>query len=396
MKRPSSYHNYSRRARAIAWGLDLVSTPARPLLRLASPRGPCPATPRSILVIRLDHLGDVLMTTPAIAALRAAYPGARLDALVAPWGRAAIEENPHVDRVLEAVAPWYEPRRGDLPAPEEVLRTSALLRREAYDWGFDFRGDPRVTLFYLLPAARRRFGFSRLGLEALLTDSLPYDRRRSMLDLALDLATAAGAPASSRRPVFRVDAEADREARVLLVSEACLEPRARFAVVAPGANRPEVQWGAEGFAFVCDALAEVGIQPVLVGRDQDAPVTRHVAALANRPLADLAGKTRLPTLAAILGRASLLLGNDSGAVHLAAAVDCPTVAIFGPTDPAVTFPYADGKRYLALAGPTDHPRPCFDAECSSDHGFSTLRPDVIFAACLLALRESAGRSEKLP
>src|SRR5207245_2098496 len=107
---------------------------------------------------------------------------------------------------------WYDPRRGELPAIGDLLGAAAGLRREGYDWGFDMRGDPRVVLAYLLPAARRRFGFAGLGLERLLTDALLYDRRRSPLDLALDLAAAAGVRAAGRRPIFAVGAGARRRA----------------------------------------------------------------------------------------------------------------------------------------------------------------------------------------
>ena len=390
MRGPSGYCNYSRRARWIAWALDLAAAPAAPLLGILAPRGPCPPVPRSILVVRLDHLGDVLMSTPALAALRRAYPEARLDALAAPWGRAALEGNPDVDRVFEAPAPWYDPRRGDLPAPAEVLSVSAMLRREAYDWALDMRGDPRVVAAYLLPAARRRFGFSGLGLERLLTDAVPYDRRRSMLDLALDLAAAAGAPAVPRRPVFRVDDDDRVEAGTLLQADARLRAGERFAVIAPGANRAAARWPAERFAEVGDGLEAAGLRVVLAGREADAPVTRALAAaMVCRP-ADLTGRTGLGTLAAVLERAALLVANDSGSSHLAAAVDCPTVAVFGPTDPLLTFPYEDGERFMSVSVPIDHERPCFDLDCTSDHGFGAIPAERVLEACVGVLGERGG------
>lgn len=388
MRGPASYRNYSRRARWIAFGMDLAAAPVLPLLRAAAPRGPAPERPASILVVRLDHLGDVLMSTPAIAALRASYPGARIDALAGAWGRAALDGNPHVDRVIEASAPWYDPRRGDLPAPGEILAPAAALRRRPYDWALDLRGDPRVALAYLLPAARRRFGFSGLGLERLLTDSIPYERRRSMLDLALELAAAAGAPPRGRRPVFAVSGGAREEAERLCLA-AGLRAGEPFAVVAPGSNRAEARWRAEGFAAVCDGLASRGVRTVLVGRREDAPVTRAVAEAAGRPPGDLTGKTSLASLAGVLSRASLLVANDSGTSHLAAAVSCPTVAVFGPTDPALTFPYEDGRRFLSVSVPIDHERPCFDLSCASDHGFGAIAPGAVLAACARAL--DAGR-----
>jgi lipopolysaccharide heptosyltransferase II len=390
MRPPGAYSNYSPRARRLAWALDVAAAPVTPLLRLLAPGGRCPSAPRSILAVRLDHLGDVLMSTPALAALRRAYPGARIDVLAAPWGRAALEGNPDVDRVLEASAPWYDPRRGDIPAPAEVLSVSVRLRRGAYDWALDLRGDPRVVALYLLPAARRRFGFSGLGLERLLTDRIPYDRRRSMLDLALALASAAGAPAVPRRPVFRV-ADRDRaEAGNLLEDDARLRAGERYAVLAPGSNRAAARWPAERFAEVGDGLEAAGFRVVLSGREADAPVTGALAnAMARRPF-DLTGRTRLGALAAVLERATLLVANDSGASHLAAAVDCPTVAVFGPTDPALTFPYEDGRRFVSVAAPIDHERPCFDLGCDSDHGFGAIPAVRVLDACLRVLGEGGG------
>jgi ADP-heptose:LPS heptosyltransferase len=296
--------------------------------------------------------------------------------------------------VLEAPAPWYDPRRDALPAPFDLLPASASLRRSGYDWGFDLRGDPRVILFYLLPAARRRFGFSGLGLGGLLSDALPYDRRRSMLDLCLDLTTAAGAPPVRRRPVFRPDdANRDRAGRIL--EEAGIPPGAPFAVVAPGANRPPARWAPERFAAVCDGLEAVGLRMVAVGRIEDRPVIRSVGSAARRAPADLSGRTSLSELAALLERAQMLLGNDSGPSHLAAAVDCPAVIVLGPTDPVLTFPYEDGVRYVGHAAPIDHPRPCFDAACSSDHGFSRIRSEEVLASCLriVGRAEHAGDSK---
>ncbi len=318
------------------------------------------------------------MSTPAIAAIRRRFPDARIDALVAPWGRAALEGNPDVDRLLLGPAPWYDPRLSALPPPSDLLRAACSLRREPHDWGFDFRGDPRVVLFYLLPAARRRFGFSGLGLEGLLTDSLPYDRERSMLDSCLDLARAAGASPVTRRPVFCVDEVARERARAVL-SEAGVAPGRSFAVIAPAANRTPAQWDAKRFAQVATGFLEDGLVPVLVGRDGDRAVTSSVAERIGPGAADLTGRTSLRDLAAVLERAEVLVCNDSGPAHLAAAVACPTVAVFGPTDPTLTFPYEDGRTFASVHAPIDHPRPCFRSGCDSDHGFSRIESGHVLA-----------------
>ena len=196
------------------------------------------------------------------------------------------------------------------------------------------------------------------------------------------------APPVGRRPVFRVTEEARGEAERLWLA-AGIRPGEAFAVVAPGSNRAEARWRAEGFAAVCDGLESRGVRPVLVGRGEDAPVTREVAAAARRRPADLTARTSLASLAGVLARASLLVANDSGTSHLAAAVRCPTVAVFGPTDPALTFPYEDGRRFLSVSAPIDHPRPCFDLSCGSDHGFGSIGPGDVLGACARAL--DAGR-----
>ena len=392
MSGAGDYRNYSAGARGLARGMDLAAVPLRPLLQRVAPRGTASDPPRSILVVRLDHVGDVLMSTPALAALRRAFPSARIDVLAAGWGRAALDANPHVNRVREGLAPWYDPRQQGLPGPVDVLRVAASLRREGYDWGFDFRGDPRVLLFYLLPAARRRFGFSRLGLESLLTDTLPYDRRRSILDLCLDLVAAAGAPpGGGRRPVFPTD-ESSRLTVARVLGEHGLGPLERFAVLAPGANRSPARWHADRFAVVADGLQAAGTRVILVGRAEDAKVARSVAASARRPDVDLTSKTSLRELGALLDRAALLVTNDSGAAHVAAAVECPTVAVFGPTDPSLTFPYEDGRRFVSVAAPIDHPRPCFRPGCSSDHGFSRISAEEVLRAALRVLSEAAGET----
>ncbi|HET9299129.1 MAG TPA: glycosyltransferase family 9 protein [Candidatus Polarisedimenticolaceae bacterium] len=382
---PLSYRNWTPRARRIARVLDRAEAVVGPLLRHLGPPGEAPGVPRSILCVRCDHLGDQLMTTPAYAALRAAFPMARIDVLAAPWGRAALQGNPHVDAVRAAVAPWYDPARARLAGMAQAIVTGRTLRRAPYDWAFDFRGDPRIVLFYLLPAARRRFGFSGLGLTRLLTDALPYARDRAPLDLALELVKLAGAEAATRLPVFVPGAAAGERAAAVRVREG-IPPGTPFAVIAPGSNRAPARWPAEGFAGVARALGAAGIRVGLTGSPAEVALLRAVEERSGGRLADFASGVDFETLGALLAQASVLVGNDSAPVHLAVAVGCPAVAVFGPSDPGLTFPYHDRARWVALAGPCDHPRPCWDPTCSSDHGFGAIPPDRV---TLEALRVAA-------
>ncbi|HEX5044637.1 MAG TPA: glycosyltransferase family 9 protein [Candidatus Polarisedimenticolaceae bacterium] len=382
---PLSYRNWTPRARRIARTLDRAEAVVGPLLRRLAPGGPALAVPRAILCVRCDHLGDQLMTTPAYAALRAAFPEARIDVLAAPWGQAALARNPHLDGVRPGVAPWYDRAHGALSGGAQAFRTGLGLRRTPYDWAFDFRGDPRIVLFYLVPAAARRFGFSGIGLERLLTDATPYRRERPILDQALDLAALAGAPAVTRRPVFVPSAEDRREARDAL-RRAGIPEGASFALLAPGSNRAAARWPAAGFAAVAKRLSAAGLRVGLTGAPAEGPIREEVRSGAGEDLADLATGVSLPTFAALLQEASVLVANDSAPSHLAVAVGCPLVALFGPSDPALTFPYDDRARWVALAGPCDHPRPCWDPACPSDHGFGDIPPDRVASEALRVAR----------
>ncbi len=129
---------------------------------------------------------------------------------------------------------------------------------------------------------------------------------------------------------------------------------------------------------------------VLGGREADRGATRAVAASLGAEgsaggaaaLLDLTGRTDLAEAAAVIGRSSVLLANDSGAAHLAVAVGTPAVAIFGPTDPKTLWTWDRPERYVALAGPSTCARPCFRADCPGDHGYGAIAPADV--AALLA------------
>jgi ADP-heptose:LPS heptosyltransferase len=332
------------------------------------------------------------MATPAIRALRRARVDARIEVLTSPWGAPAIRDNPDIDRVRTVEATWFEPLRAEGPDPSRLIADVLSLRLGGpgrYDAAADLRGDFRSILLALASGARRRAGFSRLGLEALLTDSLPFDARLDHVARNHAVARLLGAGAlEERRPVFVVPASAEAAVERLL---APLPAGRAIVTIHPGTNRPSANWGAERFAETARQLASRGGISILAGglevdRPQAETVLRasgmHAAAVLN-----LAGRTSLAEGAAVIRRSSVLLTNDSGAAHLAAAVGTPVVAIFGPTDPALSWTWDRPDRNIALAGPSTCPRPCFARDCGGDHGYSRIAPADV-AALIGALLES--------
>lgn len=386
MRALEHYGNYSGRSRRAAWLLDRLAAPAT-LLRRGRPPGP-PREGERLLIARADHLGDVLMATPALAALRSARPGARIEVLASPWGAPALQGNPHVDAVRLFPATWYEAARAGSAGPAVWLEALAELRRTRWDLGADLRGDPRMVAVLALAGADCRVGHAGQGLEGLLdaaVEPLPrLDHRRRNLEVTRLLgAREEDAP---ERPVYRVE-----KGRVEDTARRLADlPRPRV-VVAPGTNRRSHTWSAEGFARAAEGLRErAGAGLVLAGREADRWATAAVAARLGSPARDLTGETDLQGLAALLRCADLLLANDSGSVHLAVAVGCPVVALFGPTSPELSFPYpaAAGR---ALAGPTGCRRPCFRRGCRESHGYEAITPEEVVRAAteLLAGRGAA-------
>jgi 3-deoxy-D-manno-octulosonic-acid transferase/heptosyltransferase-1 len=327
------------------------------------------------------------MATPALAALRAARPLARVEVLASPWGAPALQGNPHLDRVRLLPATWYEAARARTLAPGQLLEVWAELLEARFDLAADLRGDPRIVLLLALARARTRIGFSGLGLEDLLDASVPHEesldhRHRNLEVVGLLGARPEDAP---QRPVFRIPPGAGEQASALLSGV----PRPRV-VVAPGTNRPRHRWPAERFAAAADRLVDrydAGL--VLVGREEDREATAEVGRRLSAPARDLTGATDVPALAAVLQGSDLLLANDSGGVHLAVSAGCPVVAIFGPTSPSLSFPYplSAGR---ALAGPTGCRRPCFRRDCPDGHGYDRLGPEeVVEAAAELLRRQGA-------
>ena len=365
---------------------DVLPTERTPQSESQHPRGVparrAGALPQRVLLVRPDHAGDLLMATPAFAALRAGLgPGATIDVLASPWGAPALAGNPHLDRVLTIEATWFEPGRREGPDPMGLLASLAALRRGRYDAAADLRGDFRSILLARASGAPRRAGFSGLGLEALLTDPVPVDPRRDFVSRNHAIVARLGAePLGPRRPIFAVPAAARSRVDRLLSGAPGDRP---LVALFPGANRPRATWGEARFAAACKALdARLPVRVVLGGREADGPACRAIAdelRAAGIETLDLSGLTDLGEAAALIASAAAMLGNDSGAAHLAAAVGTPAVAVFGPTDPALLWTWEPRDRYVAFAGPTACVRPCFRGACRSDHGYADVDPRGVAA-----------------
>jgi heptosyltransferase-2/heptosyltransferase-3 len=326
------------------------------------------ATPRRILVVKLDHLGDLLLATPALRALRDSHPGIAIDALVLPGSRALLDGSPLVDRVLSYDAPRFRrlgsraPTGGgaDAAAPWGRIRE---IGRGGYDWIVELRGDPWTTwLLPLLARPARRLDRGSVRLAdwiARRADRIRGKRVRPVLhevetNLAVVRAVVARRAETPRveLPPWTDAAEILRDA--LAERDIPLDLTRPYIVVHPGATWTPRAWRPENFTAVAAALRATYDAPiVLIGVAHERPLLERISAASPPGVHVLAGALELPPLSAILRDAVLFVGNDGGMAHLAAACGTPSVVLFGPQNPARFRPWSPSTVVL------HHPVSCF-------------------------------------
>jgi ADP-heptose:LPS heptosyltransferase len=326
------------------------------------------AKPPRILLLRPDHLGDLLFMTPALHLLRTALPDAHIACLVGPWGQPVLEGNPDVDEVLTCDYPWFNRRPKPTPwQPYAALwQTVRRLRAQRFDVAlvmrFDFWWGAALTRLAGIPV---RIGYSVGDVEPFLSKALPYmpgrhevEQSISLVQGALATASSAptadatgatrGAPAGPLR--FAIAAPDAAWADQHLVNGAAKSPPLPpFIAIHPGAGAAVKLWSVDGWVAVANTLAlRHGATIVLTGGAAETALAQSIAERLAATCVNLAGQTSLGQLAAAFARCRLVLGADSGPLHLAVAAGAPTVHLFGPIDPAHFGPWGDRKRQVVV------------------------------------------------
>jgi len=296
---------------------------------------------RRILIVRLSAIGDVVMASGLIPALRARWPDAHLAWLVEPPVRELLADNPRLDEVI--VWPrgeWRqlarERRYGELA--RRVRAFVRELRARRFDLALDLQGLLKSALWTRLSGAPERLAIGpREGAQWLATRALP--RRSDDVRIGSEyrrLARELGAAEGDFRldlvvgPAAHAAADAALRTALGLAGDAPIPP---FVALAPFTTRPQKHWFAERWAALAPQLAQTfGGPVVLLGGPGDRAAAAGIAA-ATPGLIDLSGRTRLAGTVAVIGRARLLIGVDTGLTHMGLALGVPTLALFGSTRP---------------------------------------------------------------
>lgn len=308
------------------------------------------AAPRSVLLIRPDHLGDMLFLTPGLAALRQALPEARLTVLTGPWAADVLRGNPHVDAVLTCAFPGFERRPKTSPiAPYRLLATEAQKLRSTYDTALILRFDHWWGAWLAAAAGiPQRIGYAWSEVQPFLTQAVPYQaNRHEVLQNATLLAALAPGIETSLPPTRFYVTEDDRAWAATWLAERGATAE-RLVAIHPGAGAAVKQWPPSAWAEVGASLrAQQGVRILLTGGPGERDLADIVA--ANLPSAlNAAGQTTLGQLAALYERCALVLGSDSGPLHLAVAVGAATVHLYGPVSAVKFGPWGDPARQQVI------------------------------------------------
>ena len=365
-----------------------------------------PATfaPKRILVIRTDLMGDVILSLPAVHALRRAYPAALIDMLILPANVGVLKHDQAISRIVTYDPNiWRRPNAFLTPtAYRTFLGLIGGLRAAQYDLCVSLAGD-WASVFAFLSKARRRVGYQGEAYPFFLTDPVPGRRYRTHqheVDYIAGLARAAGGilEGEEREPALAVSDQAKAEVKMLLEAHGVQEGDLLIAAHAGATNGLAKRWPIPHWAALADQLiSELGAKVVLTGAASDREITGAILGRMRQTPLDFTGKTTIPQLAALLARCDLVISGDSGPLHMAGAVGTPVVAIHGPTDPALSGPVGKDATVLKLGIWCS---PCYDASFWAVCRFynpvcmKAITPDHVLAAARARLERPALASDE--
>lgn len=338
--------------------------------------------PERILLIKPSSLGDIIHALPTLAAIRKTFPKARISWLVKKEWAPILRRHPMLDEIIEVEF-----------SAAKLFRLIGPLRARRFDVVVDLQGLLRTGVLSWLSGAPTRIGFAdaREGSSFSYTERIVGPMREMhAVDRYLRLASALGA--QERQAEFVLPDSPDEEGRSqALFTKVGLDGASNVIGIAPSARWVTKRWAAESFAAVADQLQHEGLHRVVfIGATQEKGDIAQVKQSMRTAAADLTGLTTVGDLPAVMRRLCLLITNDSGPMHVAAAVGTPVVAVFGPTSPACTGPYGDGHTVLTSSV---HCRPCFRRQCdnpNTNECLTSITVDEVVHASRIILQRKRG------
>jgi len=308
-----------------------------------------------ILLIRMDHIGDVAMITPIPKLIKEIYPGAKITVIIGSWALDLFKNNPHIDKIICHDAPWWTSIRPGSKTKillryiiNDYIPLLKKLRKENFDIGIDFRGDIRhIILFLLLPWIKCRLSYDRTGGGCLLSQSSVYDKKSHEMRKATKLLNAIGIVSEPVRPAIYITND-ERAAIDKIFKINSIKENDVKIILSPGARLEIKRWHIGNFIKLGKLLEKkyrawiifTGISPEI--NKKDIPFCDKFV--------NLVDSLSLLQLTALFEKSNLLISNDSGAPHIASSRDIPVITLFGPTDPDIYKPTCSNMLVIKALG----------------------------------------------
>lgn len=330
-----------------------------------------------ILIRATNWVGDAVMSMPAFEAVRENFPESHITVLARPWVTPLYKSHPAVNEVLP-----YNRGCGFLKDSSEFLRVIRLIRALHFDMAVLFQNAFEAALIARLGGIKIRVGYNTDGRGFLLSHSVVRGKevlKLHQVEYYLTFLRAIGWDAPTRDPVLRADSEAVARVRSLLSSQGIVD-RDLLVGLSPGAAYgPAKRWPVERFAAIGDrAIKDWGAKVVVVGNETEKDLGETLISATSPGAVNFCGMTGLGDALALIKRCQLFVSNDSGLMHVAAALNVPTVAIFGSTDPVVTGPRGKNARIVKQDMECS---PCLRPECPVGYRcLLSVQPDDVWRA----------------
>jgi lipopolysaccharide heptosyltransferase II len=296
---------------------------------------------KRVLVVRLRSIGDTVLSTPSLIALRRFLPDARIDILLEDWVAPVLEGFDAVDNVLTV-------SRG---SKKSRFAAARKIRRNQYDVAFNLHGGTTATFFVRVSGAPHRVGFSHYSYKFLynhlLSSSVDFWQKEILHSAEQQLALPgfAGVPVDDRPKSRLAVTEKARNSMAEKLQSEIRNPKSKIALLHPVAATETKQWAIENFARTAEFLSAKGFRVAAVATRKEREVLENLKQLSTAPVLTF-DDLSLPEITALASRAEIFVGNDSGIAHIAAAVNVPSVVIFGSSNVNHWRPWTDAPHEI--------------------------------------------------
>ncbi|MGB7201169.1 MAG: glycosyltransferase family 9 protein [Pyrinomonadaceae bacterium] len=329
-----------------------------------------------VLVVKLRSIGDTVLSTPSLIALRRFLPKAQIDILLEDWVAPLLDGHDAVDNVISvdksSTSRW---------------KTAGTLRRQRYDIAFNLHGGTTATMFVRASGARHRVGYSHYQYPFLYNHLLSsasdfwQQQKTHSAEQQLALLGFVGVQVEDRpKSKLIVTEQAEKSIETRLSESTIRNPQSAFALLHPSTAFFTKQWPVENFARTAEFLADRGQHTVAISNKAEADKLKQLVAATKVPITTYDDLT-LPEITALASKAKLFVGNDSGIAHIAAAVNTPSVVIFGSSNRDHWRPWTDAPNEIVYEEFACQPCPGYICEVYGEPKcILSVRSEAVFSA----------------